>query len=336
MDFNDLLLSAMLIRGRFDTKTIHESKFRVYMNHVLAFIQLFCAIKMSIVLVMPWNEEAPLLFYLVEFFVFPNAVQLVLFVAVAGIHLHIAYIYWKWGQLSADANRLHYLKMLFMSDIGRLCSYYDLPLNKTGKLLQRIKVYKIMAIVFIIGFELCFALLVGRCLYFSYMTLPISHFVSITLPMGAITLFSYHWLANGFLISKFLALVTIEFLGLRINTIGELIEQKYPRRVSGKQHRRKKDSLKVQRGLNDIVKQYYEANQIFDSLISPTFVNCLMGALVYPSFIFFSIPYIFKVFIIVLYLGVLIINCAIIVIFNEGFMRNASLTTHRTGSSCVV
>lgn len=57
MDFNGFLLSAMLIRGRFDAKTIHERKFRVYMNHVLAFIQFFCGIKMLVVLVLPWNLE---------------------------------------------------------------------------------------------------------------------------------------------------------------------------------------------------------------------------------------------------------------------------------------
>ena len=331
MDFNGFLLSAMMIRGRFDAKTIHERKFRVYMNHVLGFIQFFCGIKMLIVLVLPWNDEAPLLFYLVEFFVFPCLVQRALFAAVAGIHLHIAYIYWIWNQLSADAKHMHYLKMLFMPNLRRLCRYYGLPTKKTKKFLQRIQIYKSVMILIIVGFEFCFYMLVGRCLYFSYFTIPTYHFVSIALPMGIITLFGYHWLANGFLVGLLLAFVTISFLGLRMNTISDRIRLKLDQPVNGRQHRLlllkdQKDMLEIMQTINDIVKQYKETNRIFEHLISPTYANCLLGALVYPAFLFFNIPYFFKVLIIVLYVGAVGVNCLLITIFNEGFIRNASLT----------
>ena len=269
MDFNGFLLSAMLIRGRFDTETIHENRFRVYMNQILAFIQLFCAFKMLIVLLTPWNEEAPILFYLVEFFIYRGEIQTTQYVSVFGIHLNIAYIYWEWGQLSTEPKRLHYLKMLFMDDVKQLCQYYGLPLKETRKFVQRFNIFGNIMIFFVIGFEVCFLMVVGRCLYFAMYTLPPSHFYSISIPMGAITLFGYHWLANGFLMNYLVALVTISFLGLRINTISDRIKRKFGRIVQYRDDRivllkGKKEAFKMMETINDIVKQFNETNLIFD------------------------------------------------------------------------
>ena len=333
MDFNGHLLAAMLIRGRFDTRTVHESQFRIYANHVLAFIQFFCSIKMLVVLVMPWNDEAPILFYLIDYYVFPGEVQKSLFIAVCGIHMHIAYIYWKWNHLSADPRRLHYLKMFFMPDIGQLCRYYNLPLNMTKKFLRKIKILERMTITFIVGFELSFILVVGRCLYFSHLTIPTSHFYLVAVPMYVITTFGYHWLASGFLVSNLLALSTISFLELRMSVICQRLRRKFSPQVTKYAHERypqivllknKKDLIAIMRTINDIVNMYKETNQIFDRLISPTYVSCLMGALIYPTFIFLDIPYMFKWFVIVLYILTIGVNCFIITIFNEGFIRHVS------------
>ena len=301
MDFNQVLLSAMLIRGRFDGTTIHESKFRVYMSYFLVILQLFCGLKMLVVVVMPWDDEAPLLFYLIDFYIFPGGVQRILHAAVACIHVHIAYIYWKWVQVSADKKQMHHLQMLFMPDFKKLLKHYHLPRKETRKFLQRVNVYKKMTSVFAVVFELFFALLVGRCLYSGYITIPISHFVFISIPMGIITLFSYHWLANGFLVSNQLALVTISFLELRINTLSDRIKSQFRMNV-GRPYRQiklldkqdKSKLLDIISTMNDIVEQYKEVNMIFNRLISPTFVCCLAGALIYPSFLFLDFSYFFK------------------------------------------
>lgn len=257
----------------------------------------------------------------------------------AGIHLHIAYIYWTWNHLSADAKRMQYLKMLFIPELRRLCRYYRLSTKKTKKFLQRIQIYKSVMTLIIAGFELIFLLLVGRCLYFSYFTLPTGHFVYIAMPMGAITLFGYHWLANGFLVSLLVALVTISFLGLRLNAISDRIRLKLDRTASSKQQRlpkNQKDMLEIMQTINDIVKHYKETNRIFEHLISPTYANCLIGALVFPSFLFFNMPYFFKVFIVILYVGVVAVNVLLITIFNEGFIRNASHRVILSQSFCVI
>ena len=85
-----------------------------------------------------------------------------------------------------------------------------------------------------------------------------------------------------------------------------------------------RDMLQVMLAINDILKQFKETNLIFDRLISPTYVNCLVGALVYPSFLFFDFPYSFKLFIVVLWVWTMGVNCFIITIFNECFIRNVS------------
>ena len=118
MDHSRLLLSAMLLRGRFDKMKIYKSKFRAYTNHLLAFIQSFWGLKILIVLVMPWDEQV-LLFYLIDFYFFPSGKQNALFFAMVFIHLHLAYIR-KWAHLSAKAEQMYHLKMFFMPDLKRL------------------------------------------------------------------------------------------------------------------------------------------------------------------------------------------------------------------------
>ena len=343
MDFNGHLLAAMLTRGRFDTTTVHESQFRIYANHVLAFIQFFCSIKMLVMLILPWDKDAPALFYTIDFYFFPGPVQKSMFTAVCGIHMHIAYIYWKWNHLSADPRRLHYLKMFFMPDIGQLCRNYSLPLNMTKKFLRKVKILERLTLVFFIGFELCFLLLVGRCLYFSYLTIPTSHFYFVAVPMFIITQFGYYWLASGFLVSNLLALSTISFLELRMSVICHRLRRKFGPQVTEYAYeqsdqivllKNKRDLIAIMQTINDIVNMYKETNQIFDRLISPTYVNCLMGALIYPSFLFLDIPYMFKWFVVALYILTIGVNCFIITIFNEGFIRHVSLSVNLFFSAC--
>ena len=115
-----------------------------------------------------------------------------MFFAVTFIHLHLAYIYWKWGWLSADARRMQHLRMFFLSDLRQLCRHYDLPLRETRRFGRGTKFYRNMTIVFTVGFELNFVILVGRCLYHSHAQLPAGHFFGISLLMGSLTLFGYH------------------------------------------------------------------------------------------------------------------------------------------------
>ena len=73
MDFNDLLLRCFLIYGRYDTKTVQKSKARVYMNYFIAFVQLFCALKMVVIILVP-SDRIEMVLYLVDVYVVKRSV----------------------------------------------------------------------------------------------------------------------------------------------------------------------------------------------------------------------------------------------------------------------
>lgn len=73
MDFNDLLLRSFLTYGRYDTKTVLKSKARVYMNYFIAFIELFCALKMAVIILVPY-DRIELLLYLIDVYVVNRSV----------------------------------------------------------------------------------------------------------------------------------------------------------------------------------------------------------------------------------------------------------------------
>ena len=67
MDFNDLLLRSFLTYGRYDTKTVLKSKARVYMNYFIAFIELFCALKLMVIILVPSNR-IEIIVYLIDLY----------------------------------------------------------------------------------------------------------------------------------------------------------------------------------------------------------------------------------------------------------------------------
>ena len=101
--------------------------------------------------------------------------------------------------------------------------------------------------------------------------------------------------------------------------------------------------MKFLHTLGDIVKQFKATNHIFDHLVSLTFVSCLVGALIYPIFVFLDIsgrcwfgfcfsasiilfsPFAenLKAMMIILYLIALGNNCFVISVFNDSFVSKA-------------
>ena len=73
MDFNDLLLEAKLTYGRYDTKTMHKDRARVYMSKFIAFIQLYIIVKTLVIILVPWNR-IEIVLYLVEMYLVNQSV----------------------------------------------------------------------------------------------------------------------------------------------------------------------------------------------------------------------------------------------------------------------
>ena len=328
MDFNNLLLSTLLFPGRYDTRTVHRAKVRVYLNYFLAFSQFFLGIKLFIIILMPWESEV--LFYLIEFYLTNSSVQKVFFVAVANVHLHIGYVYLFFNWLCADPNRLHALDMFFIPDVGELCKHYDLELGPTKKFVRRANLYRQFMLVNLAGLLTMFCVFTLRCCLVSYWTIPIDHFLFIACPMTVLTLIGYVFLGFSFLTVYLLALLTMEFLELRSSNVANQIRRRFRRttKYSSKFNmivlwKDRKATMKLLESVNDIVRQFEQANHIFDHTISPTVANSLFGMLIFPVFFFLNIDIYLKIIIATLYVFVLT-TCFIISIFNDTYLSKVS------------
>ena len=338
MDFNGILNGLFLLCGRFDTRTVRKSRFRIAINYLLIIVHSFSGAKLFVIVLEPYlTKNESLLFYLVEFYLFSHEIQSVFFVAVAFIHLSSAYIYWTWSQLSSNPGRMQCLSPFFTADINELCKNYDLKIKDVKKFVKKAERFKRIVYFLSILFEIIFHILVFRCLTLSYMLVPTKHFVFIVLPMAIVTLVGYWFLAPAFLITYLLNLLMMDFLALRMATVGDQIRKelgrKFPEKITtyglgGVKWlvlaKKSKKFDKIQKTIRDIVVQFKESNQIFDNMIAPTFVNCLLGGLVFPGCLFLDIPLQYKVILMTFYLAVISFNCFLIVIWNEGFKNSVS------------
>lgn len=90
MDFNDVLLQAMLTHGRYDTKTMQPTRAHVYMNHFVAIIELFCTIKMVIILLVPWNK-IEIVLYLIDLYIVNRSLLLSCFQSASSFKISISF-----------------------------------------------------------------------------------------------------------------------------------------------------------------------------------------------------------------------------------------------------
>ena len=328
MDFNNLLLSALLLPGRYDTRTVHRNQVRVFMNYFLSFLQFFLGLKLFIIILVPW--ESKILFYLIEFYLINSSVQKVFFVAVANVHLHIGFLYLYWNYLAYDPKRMQCLNMFFIPDTVEFSRRYDLEMETARKFVKRAYIYKILVLVNLSGLLTVFCIFTLRCLVVSYWTIPIDHFLFIACPMAVLTLLGYISLGHSFLTTYLLALLTMEFLVLRASNVADKIRKRFRRiakyRTKFKQVvllKNKKDTMNILTPVNDIVKEFSSANNIFDHAISPTIANSLFGMLIYPVFLFLNLDIFLKVIIVILYVFVLT-TCIIISVFNDSFISKVN------------
>lgn len=333
MDFNSLLLPAQMLYGRYDTQRVHYSKLRIAISCSLAFVEFFCGIKMFVIIIVNFLNlnTTDIVLYLVEFYIVDSHLQNYFYVAVALIHMAIGFIFLYWGWLCANPTRMRCLDHLFTPDIHVLCLKYNLNLKLTKRFLWRVGIYQKILRVVVIGFETSFLLLIGRCMFLSYLTIPFQHFLYIALPMSLLTICSYFFLGLAFLITYLLALITLDFLGLRAKTLSEQIRKKFRRTANYRPAlnrlillKQKKDMSELLSAIDDIVQQFKASNQIFDSMISATFTSSLLGGLLFPSFLFLNISIYFKCIAMFLYALAILNNCFLIIIFNERFITNVS------------
>ena len=338
MDFNGILNGVFLLSGRYDKGTVRKSRFRIAISYFLIFVNLFCGAKLFVVLLAPFfTKNESLLFYLVDIYLLRHEIQSAFFVAVVWIHLFIAYIYWAWDRLSDDPRRMQCLSIFFTPDINELCKNYDLKRKEVEKFVKKAERFKRIFYFVSTSFLVLWHLLVARCLMVSYVLVTIKHLVFIVLPMAIVTLVSYWTMAAGFLTTYLLNLLMMDFLALRMNTIGDQIRKElgrtWPEQITAKGSRvrylvmakKRKKINKILRTIHDVVVQFKESNQLFDNMVTPIFVGTLLGCLVHPGILFLDIPLLYKFLFFTHYFIAISFNCFLIAIWNEGFKNSVSL-----------
>lgn len=157
-----------------------------------------------------------------------------------------------------------------------------------------------------------------RSLVIAYYHVSFISWISITLPMTIITLFSYHLLTVSTLSMYLLLLITIRFLIVRTFATSERIMKKFTRMKVRTVI--KKNSFGVLKQINEIVVQFKESNSIFNLLLSMIYFSVLFGSFSFPIFCFLDFTVYFKVFIMFMYSTSLVFVCFSIAIYNLSFI----------------
>lgn len=124
MDFNDFFLPSLLPYGHYDTKKVHSMRTRVWANYLCAFIEFFCALKMIVIILWPW-QKLEITLYLVELYIVNNSLQKFFYVCVVGLHLHCEYDEHK--ELINNENSSVGLIQSLQSLVSKLRNFLKIP-----------------------------------------------------------------------------------------------------------------------------------------------------------------------------------------------------------------
>ena len=123
--------------------------------------------------------------------------------------------------------------------------------------------------------------MIYRCLFNSYQIVNFYYFTFISIPLGFITIISYFCVNHSILALSLLQLCSIEFLILRLQSIGEDISNELNYSSKPVRLTLKKKSyfnftnyLKI---INDIIVQHKEINKLFDATTGRIYLTSLMG-----------------------------------------------------------
>lgn len=226
MDFNEYLLQSLLPYGRYDTHTVHRVKNRVRLNYICAFISFFCGVKSLIITLTPWDTGVEPVFYLIDLYIVNHDLQRIFFQCLSNVHFALGFVYLFYGYLNMDPRRMRCLDMFFMPDLNELCKHYGLKRKSAARFVWKAKLYKQLMYPMIYSFWVTFGLFIIRCLFLSYLKVEFWIFLVLCLPMAVITYFSFHCLVIATLSAYLLALLTMDFLILRLSTISDGIMKK--------------------------------------------------------------------------------------------------------------
>lgn len=266
MDYNYLLLLTMLPPGRYDgyRKRFERKRFFIFLNYFCAAVCLFCGVKYCIIIVLPLQTKSIL--YLCELYIYEidKGPALTLFqLGMSIIHLTNFYVYLYMAGLCRDTSRFDCLRFLFTPNLADLCKGYDLNAKATQRFLQTSVTIRHFVFWTMIGFELFFFVLIGRCLVIAYLEIELKYFLVFTVPLSVITWFSYYCLLVSIPLMYTFMFTTQAFLRLRFESVAEKVRNFHK---SKKCYRIRRKRL-ITETINDIVQQFNESNLLFDDIM---------------------------------------------------------------------
>lgn len=320
MDYNDYLLKFTWLpigRYNFYDKTVNRERLRVVVNRIFVIINIFCGIKGLYIVLSP-NPKT--IFYLSELYIMDNNIQKSFHVGLSALHFLTGYMYYYWAKM--DATSLECLNHLFIPDFKNFCKYYyGLDPMLAKEFLHKAKRIKSLININVVCFQIAFVTVLIRCCAISGITLGLNSFFFISLPFFVVTLISYQCLIWAFLSIFILMFTTMEFLILRTKDLSKkikiLVRLVDNRTNQGKRERKVREIIKI---INSFILQYKNANSIFDDLISYIYVNVLVSAFVFPSFIFIVPSINTKILIGVFYFIGVFGSVIFITVFNDQFI----------------
>ena len=274
MDYNSYLRQSMLLIGKFDSnaRTFQVDQRKRQISYFCAIVSFICSFK---TLCISLSSNANIILYLVELYIVEGYIQRFFLLGVAVLHGATGFAYLYWIYLVDDVSRVECLNFLFIPSLDDLCKRYRLKKKETKKFIRTADRIRFLINHLMIAFEIFFAFFLIRCLVVGYFEINFYFLLFISVPLAIVTFFSFHCLTCGILSLYCAMFTTQKFLKLQAELVSKKIlnfahsQTRYAPSFQRTKFWKGKcgSALKIMTTINRIVKQFSEANRIFDKLI---------------------------------------------------------------------
>lgn len=271
------ILRSFMNFGQFDYFNPQSflTRNRIFINRLIKILLFFNALKQVVIVCAAWFGHPELKLYLMEMFLFDESQQKNFDIGIAVIQIGFCFGFHHWTSLNEKISTLDSFSFLLIpntNDLYRFQQQCHLDKQSTDRFTR---VYRIVGLFLklVLGvYYLFFLGTIPLCLYHSFRAVSFTYFVSACLTLTVITLIFYLLLAS-YLPSKYaIAIISTEFLILRLRAIDSLIHKRFVQTNSvskpEKLKNQKADRLEALYLLNDFCEQFKEINRVLDSSLS--------------------------------------------------------------------
>ena len=296
---DNLFVRNFLNFGQFDLFVPEHSlrKRKTSLNRLIKLVAAFNSAKCILINLAAFIGYPELKLYAIELYMFDTNQQKLVDVgiSIACLGFYVGFTYWS--TLDKKPSSLEPFRFLLVpapNDLHLYRQRYHLDQRSSVKFIKFYRLARLFLLLIIADYCLfCFAT-VSKCLYESFHFLSLSYFLSVSLPLGVITLVAW-WLLFIFLLPKFiLVILSTKFLILQLKSLDTLIINRFlrPSRTTIsdpiKLRKLKTSIFKVLRRLNEFCRQFEKINATLDASLSGIMLGYYICFSVFPYFLIFS------------------------------------------------